>query len=787
VSSYTRTCQRPKPGQANPGKGTFTGSPNIFCLKSPTQYAYNYLERAVATAAVVDTVEIASRQVRNSIGAAVPLLFNGEFGGGNASFNRVDFSANAEYDVILAGFAGEVVGVAISGGNAANGGNEMPKDIRVYAMRGGPPEEVGLLRYLTPHGLNHSDAPLTQHLFFAEPVRGATRLRLRFESSWGNPTIVVRQIGAVVPRVDGPLGIENTTNSSLIIGTPFTRPDLGRFEAHGFVAWGTAMDLSVKYKIKHSPYECLNNLTLCPECQNRTDTLCRDGLATLDNRADAPWASNYSLLSNKTSKLLEGCISMGKNICPMSCSATAAFVNGTDGLNQFNNDGSPTSPRSVNYPAFCTACDLSEDGISFCAATGRCKCLPGYYGEGCETFIVPTGAPTTGAPTDSPTTSPTDSPTTSPTTSPTKAPTPPGYTYAPTASPTKLPTKNPTKTPTSNPTRSPTPPPTPLATDAPTTSPTQTPTAAPTNITHKTDVWMSLSGYSEASFGATERTALKSAVAGHTTTNTPLTVSNNDIVIYRVWDLDTYNASEVRVRRQAHDGRIRVEFYISTFSVVAANTLSDSMATIQSDPVAQANFVTSLVNSGMTDVGSIEVSSLSVFGAAAPNPSPAPTLAPTMAPRYTGVENSNAPEWWWIAVGVGCILLFCGFSLMCYQEQYGEDHEPRILDCCNAGDGHSFWYKLCYFIWYYAFFGCCFHKAFQRGKSYNPRRTNPEGDCWYNIWFCVWYTCMCGICCNQAPNEKDEDSEDNFDGTEAYSKNSAYARRGAQPGVHIEM
>jgi hypothetical protein len=150
-----------------------------------------------------------------------------------------------------------------------------------------------------------------------------------------------------------------------------------------------------------------------------------------------------------------------------------------------------------------------------------------------------------------------------------------------------------------------------------------------------------------------------------------------------------------------------------------------------------------------------------------------------------GVQNDNTTAWWlWIIVGLGGTCGFCCLGIMFFAEQYGESSDPRVMDCFNPRDGHSCWYKLCYFIWYYGFFGCLFHKALHRGKPYNPRRTNPNGDCWYNAWFFVWYTFMLGCLCDTKPSRAPEEDSDGveMDGPPSVYKKppGMYARAGVQ-------
>lgn len=166
-----------------------------------------------------------------------------------------------------------------------------------------------------------------------------------------------------------------------------------------------------------------------------------------------------------------------------------------------------------------------------------------------------------------------------------------------------------------------------------------------------------------------------------------------------------------------------------------------------------------------------------------PPPTGPPTTPPPTIPGVQAVYSVGTDEtswlWWVIIAAVGFVACWC-MGVMCYSEQRGESTDPRVMDCFNSRDGHSCWYKLCYFIWYYVFLGCLCHKSLHSGKEYNPRRTNPQGDCWYNTWFCVWYTALCGCFCNAAPAEMQDDGLEMKD--EQYAKPSFYARSAGTPG-----
>jgi len=95
------------------------------------------------------------------------------------------------------------------------------------------------------------------------------------------------------------------------------------------------------YSLKLSPYECQHNLTLCFECQDHVDAMCR-------------------MWSNNAAKR-DVCMSIAKNKCPMRCNGDTEI---------------------------CSSCDLTNLGISYCAATGQCMCntIDGvdYQGDGCQ-------------------------------------------------------------------------------------------------------------------------------------------------------------------------------------------------------------------------------------------------------------------------------------------------------------------------------------------------------------------------------------------------------------------
>jgi len=110
----------------------------------------------------------------------------------------------------------------------------------------------------------------------------------------------------------------------------------------------------VNYGLKYSPYECQYNITLCPECQVNIDTKCRK-----ESPGNGP--------------LIKACGCIAKNLCPKRCGA-------------------------LNSSAICPACDLTPEGVTYCAATNMCKCAPGWYGDGCQTQSPPANDVTTPAP-----------------------------------------------------------------------------------------------------------------------------------------------------------------------------------------------------------------------------------------------------------------------------------------------------------------------------------------------------------------------------------------------------
>jgi hypothetical protein len=124
------------------------------------------------------------------------------------------------------------------------------------------------------------------------------------------------------------------------------------------------------YSIAVSPYECENNLTLCKECQENVDAHCRDSLPAPFSRT---WHADKG-------DLLAACESIAKNLCPKRCAA-----------------------NGIANATICDNCDLSADGISFCAATRRCTCKNNYYGDGCQSVDPPPPPPPTPIPTPAPT------------------------------------------------------------------------------------------------------------------------------------------------------------------------------------------------------------------------------------------------------------------------------------------------------------------------------------------------------------------------------------------------
>lgn len=122
------------------------------------------------------------------------------------------------------------------------------------------------------------------------------------------------------------------------------------------------------YGLDKSPYECQNSITLCADCQDNVNRRCADqSLVTAGPNPNPSATYDKVVISNQA--LYTACTSVAKNLCPKKCTDNGA-------------------------PTICANCDTSPAGISFCAATGHCRCLNSakdirvgkHYGQGCESL-----------------------------------------------------------------------------------------------------------------------------------------------------------------------------------------------------------------------------------------------------------------------------------------------------------------------------------------------------------------------------------------------------------------